>query len=164
MELERIREAMAQYLEQRDVNAAAAWPEGERPRLETPVTVVSLRECKTGPGGLLDYLGEVYDPGTGLWEERYGRRVELTFGLDTYAREGGQAELQTAFTSLANALAAGSPDGLAVRQFTCGETEYDGKARLLKRTAQVVCTGWLCAVKRAEEAFLDFELRGALKQ
>jgi len=28
----------------------------------------------------------------------------------------------------------------------------------------VVCTGWLCAVKRADETFLDFELRGVLKQ
>ena len=164
MELEQIRESVAQYLTERGVNARAAWNEQERPALTEPVTVVSLRGCKTGPGGLLDYLGEVYDPESGLWEERYGRRVELTFGLDTYAAEGMQRELQTAFTALAHALAAGSPDGLAVQELICEETEYDGKARLLKRTAQVVFTGWLCAVKRAEETFLDFELRGALKQ
>ena len=164
MELEHIREEMARYLTERGVNAAVAWSEEERLRLTEPMTVISLRECKTGPGGMLDYLGEVYDDTTGLWEERYGRRVELTFGLDTYAPGGMQDELQNAGSLLAGALASGSPEGLAVGRFALGETEYDGKARLLKRTAEVVCTGWLCAVKRADETFLDFELRGVLKQ
>jgi len=164
VDLERIRERLADYLKEKGVPAQAAWPDEKRKFLTKPVAIVSLRECCTEPAGMMDYLGEQYNENTGLWEECYGRRVKLTFGLDLYAPETGGEELQGTAAALAHALSTGSPEGLAVKEFSCGETEYDGSARLLKRKASVVCSGWLCAVAQADEPFLDFELRGGLKQ
>ena len=64
---------------------------------------------------------------------------------------------------LAQALLSGGPDGLAVQEFSCGETVYDQGGRLLKRPAQAVCGAYLYRNVRSGEVFLDFELRGGLK-
>lgn len=163
--LERIREHMAEYLAQQGVNAVTAWPGQERKYLNEPVVVVSLRGCQAGPAGFQDYLGERFNEETGLWEELYGRKAVLTFGLDLYAApESSGADLQQAFHRLAQALTMGSPEGLQVQEFSCGETEYDEKARLHRRKAQAVCTAYLYAVAQTGDEFLDFELRGGLKQ
>lgn len=161
--METIRERMAEYLNGQGVEARTAWPEGERKQPDGPVVLVSLRACKVGAGGFQDYLGERYNEETGLWEELYGRKAELTFGLDLYApARGDGADLQAAFDRLAAALTRGGPEGLAAKGFSCGETEYDSRARLCKRGAQAVYTAWLCAAPQPGQAFVDFELRGGL--
>lgn len=163
--LDTIRERMAEYLSGQGVAALTAWPAGERQELKTPVAVVSLRGCQAGPGGFQDYLGERYNESTGLWEELYGRRAELTFGLDLYAApDSDGTQLQAAFDRLAAALTRGVPEGMALQSFSCGQTEYDGQSRLLKRQVEAVCTAHLCAVAQTGGEFLDFELRGGLKQ
>ena len=79
--LENIREQMVDYLKEQGVQAFAAWPAGERPVQEGALVVVSLRGCQAGPAGFHHYLGERYDESTGLWQELYGRKAALTFGL-----------------------------------------------------------------------------------
>lgn len=161
--LEHIRLHMADYLRNRGLDAVTAWPAQGRRELEGPEVVVSLRGCQAGPAGFQDYLGERFDPETGLWEERYGRRAALTFGLDLYApAETGGEGMQAAFDALAGALLEGGPEGLPIREFSCGETEYDEGGRLLRRRVQAVCDSCLCAVTRPGGVFLDFELRGGL--
>ena len=162
--LEYIRQAMADYLNGQGVNAMAAWPAAPREEREEPVVAVSLRGCQVGPSGFQDYLGERYDESTGHWEERYGRKARLTLGLDIYAPEkGGGAAVQTAFDALAGALILGGPEGLAVEEFSCGQTVRDGENRRLKRPVEAVCTAWLCAVDGGSGVFTDFELRGVMK-
>jgi len=159
-----IRERMVRYLSGRGVEAAAAWPEGGRTKLTGPRTIVSLRGCQAGPAGFQNYLGERYNESTGLWEELYGRNATLTFGLDLYVpAEGGGAALQTAFDALLEALAQGGPEGMAVEQVSCGETEHDKSGRLLKRTAQAVCRTYLCTAEGDGGLFEEFELRGGMK-
>ena len=51
-----------------------------------------------------------------------------------------------------------------MQEFSCGETEYDAGARLRRRKAEAVCDAWLYAAAQAGGEFLDFELRGGLKQ
>jgi hypothetical protein len=41
---------------------------------------------------------------------------------------------------------------------------YDPAQRLLKRTAEAVCTAYLYAVTEPGGTFLDFEIRGGIKQ
>ena len=65
--------------------------------------------------------------------------------------------------ALAAALAGDGPQGLEVLEFSCGETEHDSQARLLKRTAQAVCQAWLYSTPQSGGLFLDFELRGGWK-
>lgn len=163
--LEHIRQVMADYLNRRGVAAVTAWPMDQRQEREQPVVVVSLRRCKAGPASFQNYLGERYVTETGRWEERYGRRAELTFGLDVYAPERGDgAVVQAAFDALAGILILGGPEGLEVQEFSCGQTVWDGESRRLKRPAEAVCTAWLCAVTDAGGAFVDFELRGVVNQ
>ena len=159
--LDRARERMAEYLAQHGVKAGAAWPQGEREPLEGASASVSLRGCRAGPSGFQDYLGERYNQEAGRWEELYGRRAELTFGLDLYApAQGGGAEIQQAFDRISAAFAAGGPQGLEIQEFSCGETSYDRGGRLLKRQVQVVCSAYLYAVAEPGGEFLDFEIRG----
>lgn len=163
--LEHIRQVMAEFLRERGVQAVTAWPGSLRQEREEPVVVVSVRGCKAGPAGFQDYLGERYDERTGRWEERYGKRAELTFGLDIYAPErGGGEAVQAAFDALAGALILGGPPGLDLQEFSCGQTVRDPESRRLKRPVEAVCTAWLCAVTDVGGAFVDFELRGVVKE
>lgn len=163
--LEHIRERMTQYLQDHGVNAVTAWPREERVEREEAVVSVSLRRCQAGPSGFQDYLGERFNEETGQWEELYGRRVKLTFGLDLYAgAQAGEPGVQAAFDALTEALQGGSPEGLEVQEFSCGETVYEHAGRLLKRPAEAVCTAYLYAVTEPGGAFLDFEIRGGIKQ
>ena len=163
--LESVRQVMADYLCARGVPAVTAWTESRRQEREEPVVVVSIRGCKAGAASFQDYLGERYEEQTGRWEERYGRRAELTFGLDIYAPEKGDGDcLQAAFDALAGVLILGGPAGLDLQEFSCGQTVRDGESRRLRRPVEAVCTAWLCAVTNADGAFTDFELRGVAKE
>lgn len=163
--LEQIRQAMADYLNERGVPAVTAWPGDPRQEREEPVVAVSLRGCRAGPASFQNYLGDRYDEESGQWTERYGKKAELTFGLDIYAPEKGNGEdLQRAFDALAGALILGGPEGLEMQSFSCGETLRDAGNRRLKRPVEAVCAAWLCAVSGAGGAFVDFELRGVMKQ
>ena len=162
--MESIRERMADYLNGQGVPARTAWPERGSPLGAEPVAVVSLRGCQAESAGLLDYLGERLNQDSGLWEELYGKKLQLTLGLDLYApRRGDGADLQRAFDALAAALTLGGPEGLSVRAFSCGETVYDPGTDMRKRPVQVVCDAMLCAAARPGGVFSDFELRGGLK-
>lgn len=161
--LERICQVMADYLKQQGVEAVTAWPMTGR-KGQGPVAAVTLRGCQVGPGGFQDYLGERYDDQAGVWEERYGRRAKLIFGLDLYAGEKGDGrQLQQAFDGLAGALLLGGPEGLQVEEFSGGETEYDPDSRRLRQRAQAVCTAYLSRVVKTDGEFVDFELRGVAK-
>ena len=163
--LEKIRQIMADYLNGQGVPAVTAWPMNPRQERKGPVAVVSLQGCKAGPACFQNYLGERFDEETGRWEERYGKRVQLTFGLDLYAPERGDGEgLQGAFDTLAGALLMGGPEGLELLEFSCGATAWDSENRRLNRTVEAVCAGWLCAVTDGGGGFTDFELRGVAKQ
>jgi len=137
-----VREQMAAFLRQQGVDAVCAYPEERRRQRSGPVAAVSLRACQGGPGGFRDYLGERYDESTGQWQELYGRRVTLTFGLDLYGES------------------AGGPAGLALRELSCGETEFDRAAGLYRRAVTAVCQGYLYAVADEGGTFLDFVVRG----
>ena len=139
MDFQAVREQMAAFLRQQGVDAVCAYPEERRRQRSGPVAAVSLRACQGGPGGFRDYLGERYDESTGQWQELYGRKAALTFGLDLYAPRGqGDVGIQTAFDQVVQAFAQGAPQGLAVQEVSCGETVYDGQAKRMKRPAQVV--------------------------
>ena len=163
--LENIREQMVDYLKEQGVQAFAAWPAGERPVQEGALVVVSLRGCQAGPAGFQHYLGERYDKEREQWVEVYGQKVQFTFGLDLYAPPKlGEGAMQAALDQLAGACAGAGPEGLDIREFSCGETGYDRDSRLLKRPAQAVCTACLYAVTEPGGAFLDFEVRGESHQ
>lgn len=161
MDFAAIRERMAEYLQGQGIDAVSAFPAGGRARRSGVVAAVSLRACQGGPEGFRDYLGERYDPDSGAWQELYGRRVRLTFGLDLYAgRESGAAGIQRAYDRLAEAFQWEGPPGLALTELSCGETVFDAQAGLYRRPVEAVCQGYLYAVAQEGGAFLDFIVRG----
>lgn len=159
MTLDVIRERMAEFLRQAGLDAVCAWPGTARGRRSTAVAAVSLRDFQGGPGGFQDYLGERYNRETGGWEELYGKKARVIFGLDLYAPSAAAA--QGAVDTLSEALHMGAPDGLRVLELSCGETGYDGEAELYRCTAEVACEVYLYAVADEGGAFLDFEVRGS---
>ena len=161
MDFQAVREQMAAFLRQQGVDAVCAYPEERRRQRSGPVAAVSLRACQGGPGGFRDYLGERYDESTGQWQELYGRRVTLTFGLDLYGESAG--ELQTAYDRMAEAFQWEGPAGLALRELSCGETEYDQGGQLLRRPVEAVYEACLYAAAEPGGLFQDFEIRGGLE-
>lgn len=163
--LEQVSRELAGHLSGRGVPAVTAFPASPRREETAPVTVVSLRGCRTASSGFQNYLGECYQEETGRWEERYGHRAELTFGLDLYAPERGDGEaLQKAFDALAGVLLLDGPEGMELKELSCGETVRDGESRRLKRPVEAVFALYLSAVVDAGGIFTDFELRGVVKK
>lgn len=161
--LERIREYMVTFLNARGVCAVAAWGTEARRQVTGPVAAVTLKGCSGGPSGFRDYLGERYDPEGGVWQELYGKRVKVTFGLDLYAgKEDGEAGCQAAFDRLAEALQAGGPEGLKLLEFSRGETEFDQRGGLYRCQAEAVCEAFLYAVADEGGAFLDIRVKGEI--
>lgn len=164
-ELEQIRESMAAFLNARGVKAVTAWPDGGRSWGDGPAAVVSVRSCQAAGSGIGDYLGRQTNPDSGAELEVYGRRLEVRLGLDLWAAGAGGAErLQAAFDGLLEALRDGEPEGLRIREITCGETEYDRTTGLMVRRVEAKCGAFLYAAAEEGSAFLEFEIRGAWKR
>lgn len=147
MDFQAVREQMAAFLRQQGVDAVSCLPE-ERRRQRSGRWRCVLRACQGGPGG----FGITWESGTtrapASGRSCTGRRVTLTFGLDLYGESAG--ELQTAYDRMAEAFQWEGPAGLALRELSCGETEFDRAAGLYRRAVTAVCQGYLYAV--ADEA------------
>lgn len=162
--LEGLRREMAEYLNSQGVSTVTAWESGRRGKREKAVVVVSIRACTGGPAGFQDYLGEQLDEKSGKWVEWYGRRAELTFGLDIWGpRTGGEEACAAHFSRAAQVLTLGGPEGVRLSEISCGETVFDEKEGLFRCPAKAVGTVFLLA--RADESgmFTDFTVKGTRK-
>jgi len=153
-----LRQTLAEYLTGHGLNAVTAWGEGRRLIPGKAVAAVSLRGLKSEGAGLQNYLGEAYNAETGQWEERYGKKVELTFGLDLYAATA--EEVQAGVDALREILDGGGPAGLACGELTVGETGYRQEDRRYMCPVQAVFQVWAVAAAREDGTFLDFTVRG----
>ena len=162
--LEELRREMAEYLNGQGVCAVTAFESGRRVKRETAVMVVSIRACVGGPAGFQDYLGERLDEESGKWVEWYGRKAEITFGLDIWApRAGGEEACAAHFSKAAQVLTLGGPEGVRFGEISCGETVFDEQEGLFRCPAKAVGTVFLRA--RADESgmFTDFTVKGTRK-
>lgn len=156
--MEELQQALVDFLKEHGLTALTAWSEERRLRPGQAVAAVSLRALECAPPGFQDYLGERYNEETGQWEELYGRKAELTFGVDLY---GATAEVVRAgVNTLSLALSRDGPEGLRPVELHVGETAYQESARRYRCPAQVRFTAWLAAVTGEDGAFLDFEVKG----
>ena len=65
---------------------------------------------------------------------------------------------------LARALVRGGPPDVGVKELAWGETERDGKSRLLRRTVRAVCVVCLTGEEEPSAVFSEFEVRGGLNK
>lgn len=163
--LDRVREGLTAYLIERGIHAVTAWPEEGRKRHGRPVVAVSLEEVRSGSSGFQNYLGERYNPETRRWEELYGKKLNLTFGLHIYAgREDGAAGCAACFDALAGALSAGGPEWLRLGSLSCGQTSFDQDTGMFLCPVKLNASAWLYAAAQEDGgALLDFEVRGVWK-
>ena len=159
--LEELRRRLVDYLNAGGVPSVAAWEKEKRVSRDDAVSAVCLRGCTGGPAGFQDYLGEFWEEEKGCWIERYGRRAELTFGLDVWGpRRGGEGKCASHFSRLVQILTLGGPDGLRFREVSCGETEFDEKEGLFHCPVKAVGEVFLEAALDESGAFTDFRVKG----
>lgn len=160
-ELDALRGCMADLLRAHGLAAVEAWPGRDRQRLTGVVAAVSIRSCTAEPGAFWEYLGEELDADAGVWRERYGRRLEVVFGLDLYAPgEAGGGACQTGFDALAQALHTGTGGGLRLIALSRGEVSYDQELDVLRCPAEARCRAYLYASAEEGGAFTDFVVKG----
>ena len=162
MGLEKIRERMCAFLNGQGLQTVVAWPRQEREEISGAVVSVALRHCEAGPSGFRDYLGERWNEETQEWEELYGRKTRLTFGLDLYAATAG--EVQTGLDTLREALDKEGPAGMTALEFSAGEAVYEAAQRRYMCPAQAKFSAWAVAAVREDGTFLDFEVKGEAKE
>lgn len=159
--LEELRQWMAHWLNGQGIPAVPVWESGKRTKLSGAVAAVSIRSCTGGPAGFQDYLGQRYEEESGLWQELYGRRAEVTLGLDIRApRGGGEAACARLFSAMVQAFAAGGPEGIRLREISCGETVFDEEEGLFRCPVRAVGEVFLCAVTDESGSFTDFTVKG----
>ncbi len=159
--LEKLRQELVTYLKQSGISAMTAWEKEKRTRLEQAVIVVSLRGCEGGPAGFQDYLGEQLNEKTGLWRELYGRKADITFGIDIWApRSGGENACAALFSHVAQALILDGPQGLRIREVSCGETTWNQEEGIFHCPAKAVGIIFLQAAADESGLFTDFTVKG----
>lgn len=165
MELDGLQNALVRYLTENGIPAQVSWPAPRRTGPEEVTVLVSLDQVNCSGAGLQDYLGLRLDEKSGMWEEVYGRKAELTFVLDIYATpQAGARRCREVFSQIAGAVQPRRVLGLCVKSLTGEETEFDSKEGLLKLRVRLVCQGWVYAGQDGQEnAFLDFILKGDVK-
>ena len=161
MKLDELQAELADFLNQRGVQAMASWQPGRRTDGDSPVVLVSLDKLDCGPAAMQDYLGQELDEESGMWQELYGRRAKVTFVLDVLARPGvGMQACRSTLDELLRVLQREKPVGLSVSELKGEEPEYDEKEGLLRLRCRLACSGWLYALGDGADTFLDFTLKG----
>lgn len=158
MGVKELTAALAQWLTDGGVSAVTAWGSERRARPTAALAAVSLRGLEGGSAGYQDYLGERFNEESGVWEELYGKKLTLTFGLDLYAATA--AEVSAALEWVGELLGSGAPAGLAPAGFSAGETVYQSEQRRYFCPIQAKFQVWAVAAAREGEAFLDFQIKG----
>ena len=104
-------------------------------------------------------------PGVALGRLRLYHPQETAVSRGQIAPEETEgAELERAVFRLARALVRGGPPDVGVKEPAWGETERDGKSRLLRRTVRAVCVVCLTGEEEPSAVFSEFEVRGGLKE
>ncbi len=167
MSLQTIETAVLSVLNRGGIRAVEAFPAGSMKRLTRPVTAVALAAADAGEAAFCQYLGQRWNETEQVWEELYGKRVELTFALDIFSprtEEHGAAGCRAVFDDIAGQLLAAAPAGLRVNGFSCGPVSFDKDVEAFRCRAEARCTAYLCAVSSDEDGMLlDFELRGVMQ-
>lgn len=141
-----------------------AYPSSARERFTSPVATVGLGGGSGVSSGFSEYMGIRFDEVKQTYAEVYGKRLELTLSVGIWSpkdAEYGAAACHAIFGDLVAALPA-LPNGIRVRELTCGETRFDRSAGMFRLGAELKLTAFLYAEKTDDAEILDFTLRGTV--
>ena len=163
LQMQAICESMTDFLRSEGVPALTAWPQRGRQRVEDPLVVLDILQFKAEPSGFRNYLGDRFDPHAQTWQELYGQRADVTFGLSVYSPAGqGAARCREALETLTQALFQRGPAGLTFREISWEKVFYDGDTGAFRCEAAAQCSALLYAITDEQGTFLDFEVRGEM--
>ncbi len=164
-ELESIMKAVCDTLTENNVSAAISqYPPESKRRYEIPVVTVGLKSGGTSAAGMYDYLGSKMKEGGDSSVEVFGKRMEMTLGLDIYAPKGekhGAGACLKIFSEIAEACHT-LPSGIKVSKFNCVEMGFDAVTNMFKCRTELEFTAFLYAERDEGTEFLDFVLKGVL--
>ncbi len=164
-ELENIISAVCMVLEEQNTaDAIHIFPAGMKKHHSKPIVTVGLKAGEGLPSGFAEYLGMRYDREEGEYHEIYGKRLDVTLGINVYSpksEEYGAPECLNIVSGIIAAVPA-FPTGIKVRKISCGETKYDVSVDMFLCTAELECTCFLYANGKDDGEFLDFRVRGVL--
>ena len=162
--LNQVRAAVLEALQAAGLQTLPRMETGERKDWGGPVAVVGVAQAAGKAMGLGNYLGTVYDSGTGTEREVYGRLLEIAVSVDIYA-PGGAADCEAAMETAAEALLDGLPAGLRLKGIQWGEAKWDGDSRLYVRRGKAEYDAQFTAAASPETGeLLDFQLKGVVRQ
>ena len=158
-----IRDAMTELLRRHDIEAISAFPDEMRKCYDTPVVLVSLKEVQSESAGFQQYLGERFQEDRQAWEEVYGQKIKVCFGLDIYSpRSYGEHGTQEMMDRLTNAFGKETPAGLSLTELSWKGSNYNRSCNMFQRGGEALCEGLLYLVKDPDGSFLSFEVRGGI--
>lgn len=162
-ELEAILSAVSTALQ--DINAAdiiSAFPADSKKRFVSPVIAIGVRKGETVSAGFSEYMGERFDQEHGTYYEVYGKKLELTLGVDIYAPKDSGAGACLDVAAEVISLLPTLPSGIKVKSFSCGEARFDTVTGMFLLRAEMHCLCFMYADKTDDAELLNFTLRGVL--
>ena len=162
-EIEAILSGVRSALETAEVaDVMTAFPAGEKKRFTEPVVALGVRAGESVSAGFSEYMGERYDEDDDAYYEIYGKKLELTLGVDIYApKESGAGACLDVLAKIIAALPA-LPSGIRIKRFSCGETGFDAGTGMLLLKADMPCLCFMYADNTGDSELLDFTLKGVL--
>ena len=164
--LDVILDTVVSTLKGAGVTAFRAFPETAENLPAAGGVSVEAETYKVSGAGLGDYLGTRAANGGKAEKELFGKRLELTLGLEVFAPFGGAGGATVcgqAADNLHEALAA-LPVGLKVLEMDCGEVSADEELNAYRCRCTAKCLAFLVAETDGEAPeFTDFKLKGTVK-
>ena len=130
-ELSQIRDAVVSALAAEGVAALDAYPDQRARRYGCPVAAVAVETAESRTVGFCNYLGEVFDAGTGAPRELYGKQLEAVISVEIRGQRAADCEqgCETAAEVLLGRLPAGIRPGSGRQNSSCGG-EGSGAGRI----------------------------------
>ena len=91
-ELSQIRDAVVSALAAEGVAALDAYPDQRARRYGCPVAAVAVETAESRTVGFCNYLGEVFDAGTGAPRELYGKQLEAVISVEIRGQRAADCE------------------------------------------------------------------------
>ena len=159
-ETRRIRDAAVSSLRAAGLDAFAAYPARQAGR-NGPTAAVSVETVQSREAGFTGYLGEVREGGA--VREVYGRRLEGVISADIRAERA--AECETGCEKAEEALLEGLPSGIRPGGLTWEALRWERETGMFLRRCRLAYTAFFVAsCQEGQEEFLDFQLKGVLKE
>ena len=111
--------------------------------------------------GFCNYLGEVFDAGTGAPRELYGKQLEAVISVEIRGQRA--ADCEQGCETAAEVLLGRLPAGIRPGELNWEALTWERETELFLRRGRLRCRAYFLA--RAEEGdtvFLDFRLKGAV--